>query len=111
MRRVRRASRERSLVAQLLSPTPAEAHALGMVTELVPPAELVDRTVAVAELTPEDCLEQDAFTKRACQASALRDIAGLADPLDGELPDAMTSDHARHTRRAWRACNRHRLIR
>ena len=66
------------------------------------PRRLLDRAVAVAELTPEDCLEQYAFTKRACQAAALRDIAELADPLDGELPDGMTSDHARHAhRRYW----------
>jgi enoyl-CoA hydratase/carnithine racemase len=81
---------------------PAEAHALGMVHELAPAAGLLDRAVAVAELTPEDCLEQYAFTKRACQASALRDIAELADPLDDELPDGMTSAHARHAhRRYW----------
>ncbi len=79
-----------------------QAHALGMVHELAPAQELLDRAVAVAELTPADCLEQYAFTKRACQASVLRDIAGLADPLDCELPDGMTSDQARHAhRRYW----------
>ena len=62
----------------------------------------LDRAVWLAELTPEDCLEQYAFTKRACQASALRDIAELADPIDRELPDGMTSDQARHAhRRYW----------
>ena len=82
--------------------SPAQAHALGMVHELAGEDELLDRAVAVAELTPEDCLEQYAFTKRACQASALRDIAALADPLDAELPDGMTSDHAlRAHRRYW----------
>jgi enoyl-CoA hydratase len=56
----------------------------------------------VAEQTPEDCLEQYAFTKRACQAAALRDIAALADPLDSELPDGMTSAAARQAhRRYW----------
>jgi hypothetical protein len=56
----------------------------------------------LTELTPEDCLGQYAFTKRACQAGALRDIVDLADPLDGELPDGMTSDQARHAhRRYW----------
>jgi enoyl-CoA hydratase len=41
-------------------------------------------------------------TKRACQAAALRDIVELADPLDDELPDGMTSDQARHAhRRYW----------
>lgn len=88
------------LLGEIFSPT--QAHALGMVHELVPPDELLDRAVAVAELTPEDCLEQYAFTKRACQASALRDIAELSDPLDEELPNSMTSDQARQAhRRYW----------
>jgi enoyl-CoA hydratase len=83
--------------------SPQQAHALGIVHELAPADDLLDRAVAVAELTPEDCLEQYAFTKRASQARALRDIAELADPLDAELPDAMTSDQARHAhRRYWR---------
>jgi enoyl-CoA hydratase len=65
---------------------------------VVPPDELLDRAVTVAELIPEDCLEQYAFTKRAWQASALRDIA----ELDEELPDGVTSDQARHAhRRYW----------
>ncbi|HEU5219135.1 MAG TPA: enoyl-CoA hydratase/isomerase family protein [Gemmatimonadales bacterium] len=82
--------------------SPAQAYALGMVHELAPAEELLDRAVAVAELTPEDCLGQYAFTKGACQASALRDIAELADPLDGGLPDGMTSEQARHAhRRYW----------
>ncbi len=82
--------------------TPAQAHALGMVHELVPAEALLDRAVTVAEQTPQDCLEQYAFTKRACQAAALRDIADLADPLDRELPDGLTSDQARHAhRRYW----------
>ena len=82
--------------------TPAQAHALGMVHELVAAEDLLDRAVAIAGQTPEDCLEQYAFTKRACQAAALRDIADLADRLDRELPDAMTSDQARHAhRRYW----------
>ena len=88
------------LLGETFSPT--EAYALGMVHELVPAEGLLDRAVAVAEQTPEDCLEQYAFTKRACQAAALRDIAALADPLDRELPDAMTSAPARHAhRRYW----------
>lgn len=82
--------------------SPARAHAVGMVHELVPAGELLDRAVTVAEQTPEDCIQQYAFTKRAGQAAALRDIADLADPLDGELPDGMTSDQARHAhRRYW----------
>ena len=79
-----------------------QAHDLGMVHELTPAERVLDRAVAVAELTPEDCLEQYAFTKRATQAAALRDIAELADPLDTELPTWFTSDHARHAhRRYW----------
>ncbi|MFJ2113412.1 enoyl-CoA hydratase/isomerase family protein [Streptomyces sp. NPDC087850] len=82
--------------------TPDQAHALGMVHELAPADELLDRAVAIAGQTPEDCIEQYAFTKRACQAASLRDIADLADPLDKELPDGMTSDQARHAhRRYW----------
>ena len=82
--------------------TPAQAHALGMVRELTPATGLLDRAVAIAQQTPEDCLEQYAFTKRACQAAALRDIASLADPLDTELARWMTSEHAQHAhRRYW----------
>ena len=82
--------------------TPAQAHALGMVRELLPATDLLDRAVAIAGQTPQDCLEQYAFTKRACQAAALRDIAALADPLDTELPQQMTSQHAQHAhRRYW----------
>jgi enoyl-CoA hydratase len=89
------------LLGEIFSPD--QAHELGMVHELAAEDELVERAVAVADLTPEDCLEQYAFTKRACQASTLRDIAELADPLDTELPAGMTSDHARHAhRRYWR---------
>lgn len=79
-----------------------QAHARGMVHELVPAEDVVDRAVAVAELIPEDCLEQYAHTKRACQAAALRDIAEVADPLDDELPASCTTDNARHAhRRYW----------
>jgi len=82
--------------------TPAQAHALGMVHELAPAGQVLDRAIAVAGQTPEDCLRQYAFTKRACQAAALRDISDLADPLDSQLPDGMTSDQARHAhRRYW----------
>lgn len=82
--------------------TPEQAHAQGMVHELAPAEDVLERAVAVAERTPEDCIEQYAFTKRACQAAALRDIAELADPLDEELPAGMTSDRARNAhRRYW----------
>lgn len=88
------------LLGELFSP--ARAHALGMVHELASANGLLDRAVSVAEQSPEDCLEQYAFTKRASQAAALRDIAELADPLDRELPDGMTSDQAKHAhRRYW----------
>jgi len=74
---------------------------LGVVHELAPAGELLDRAVAIAEQTPEDCLEQYAFTKRACQAAALRDIAELAGPLDEKLPVGMTSDQARDAQRRY----------
>jgi enoyl-CoA hydratase/carnithine racemase len=89
-----------SLLGDVL--TADEALALGLFHGLVHPDELVDRAVAIAGLTPEDCLEQYTFTKRAAQAAALRDIADLADPLDADLHLGMTSDHARHAhRRYW----------
>ena len=87
------------LLGEIFTPP---AHTLGMVRELVPATDLLDRAVAIAGQTPEDCLEQYAFTKRACQVAALRDIADLADPLDTELPQRMTSEHAQHAhRRYW----------
>ncbi|MGI5378838.1 enoyl-CoA hydratase/isomerase family protein [Streptomyces sp. CA-251387] len=64
--------------------TPDQAHALGMVHELAAAEDLLDQAVAVAGQTPEDCMEQYAFTKRACRAAALRDIAELAEPPDEE---------------------------
>ncbi|MFF6979950.1 enoyl-CoA hydratase-related protein [Streptomyces sp. NPDC008343] len=50
--------------------SPAQAHALGMVHELAEGGEVVERAVEVAGTTPQDCIEQYAFTKRACQAAA-----------------------------------------
>lgn len=82
--------------------TPDQAQALGLVHELAAAEDLLERAVAVAGQTPEDCIEQYAFTKRACRAAALRDIAELADPLDKGLADVMTSEQARHAhRRYW----------
>jgi enoyl-CoA hydratase len=82
--------------------TPEEARDLGLFHELAAAEDVLDRAVAVADMTPEDCLEPYAFTKRACQASALRDIAELSDRLDQELPDGMTAEHSRHAhRRYW----------
>ena len=40
----------------------------------------------LAERIPQDSLGQYAFTKQACQAAALRDIAELADPLTTGCP-------------------------
>ena len=80
-----------SLLGETFTPA-AGASSWACSHELVPADELLDRAVAIAEPTPEDCLEHYAFTKRACQAAALRDIADLADPLDTELPRWMTSD-------------------
>lgn len=79
-----------------------EAHALGIMHELVPAAQVIDRAVEVANLTPDDCVDDYAYTKRALQAPALRDIAALSDPQDESLPDGMTSDDSRHAhRRYW----------
>ena len=73
-----------------------------MLHELVGENELLERAVAVTEMTPEDCVEPSAFTKRAAQAAALRDIVQLADPLDQELSDGMTAEQSRHAhRRYW----------
>ncbi|MEU6140552.1 hypothetical protein ABZ848_09360 [Streptomyces sp. NPDC047081] len=70
--------------------------------ELVPAEELVARAVAVAGETPADCVEQYAFTRRAAQAAALRDIAELSDPLDQEPLAGMKSEGARHAhKRYW----------
>ncbi len=75
---------------------------LGMVNELVPGGDVLDQAVAVARMTPEDCLQTYAFTKAACQASALRNIAELADRLDEELADGMTHEQSRPAhRRYW----------
>lgn len=80
-----------------------QAHALGMVDELVPADQVLDRAIAVAESIPADTLEQYAYTKRAAQASALRDIANLSDRLDEELPTWLTTPNARHAHsRYWR---------
>ena len=82
---------------------PERAHHLGVVDELRPAAEVLDRAVQIADSVPEDCLEHYAYTKRAAQAAALRDIADLADPLDEELPTWFTSENAQHAhRRYWR---------
>lgn len=82
--------------------TSTQAHALGMVHELAPAEQVIERAVAIADSTPEDCLEQYAFTKRACQAATLRDTEQLADPLDVELPTWFTTEDARHAhRRYW----------
>jgi enoyl-CoA hydratase len=82
---------------------PQQALRAGMLDELVPAEDVLARSVAVAGSVPEDCLEQYAFTKRAAQAAALRDIADLSDPLDDELPDWFITDNARHAHaRYWR---------
>ncbi|GAA4922568.1 enoyl-CoA hydratase/isomerase-like protein [Actinomycetospora succinea] len=82
---------------------PDRAVQLGVVDELAPADQVLERAVAIAEAVPDDCLEHYAFTKRAAQAAALRDIADLADPLDEELPTWFTSPDAQHAhRRYWR---------
>lgn len=80
----------------------ARAHQLGVLDEIVPAEQVLERAVAIAGSVPEDCLEHYAFTKRAAQAATLRDIADLADPLDRELPTWFTSPDAQHAhRRYW----------
>ena len=79
-----------------------QALALGMFDELQPADQLLDRAIAVAESIPEDTLEHYAYTKRAAQAAALRDIADLSDVLDRELPQWFTTPQAHHAhRRYW----------
>lgn len=97
-----RAAARASLFGETFDPD--QAHALGMVDELLPADQVLDRAVAVAGAVPEDTLEQYAYTKRAAQAPALRDIAELSDPLDRELPRWFTTPEARHAhRRYWRS--------
>ena len=50
-------------------------------------AWVIERTVAVAEVTPAEFLDQDAFTKQADQAAVLR---GIADP---STPNRTSSSH------------------
>ncbi|MEN0140663.1 MAG: enoyl-CoA hydratase/isomerase family protein [Rhodococcus sp. (in: high G+C Gram-positive bacteria)] len=80
-----------------------QAHEMGILHEVVPAEDLLDRAVAIAELTPEDCLDNYAYTKRALKAPALRDIAELSDALDEkELAAGMTSEPSRRAhRRYW----------
>lgn len=81
----------------------SQALALGMFDELVPADQLLDRAISVADSVPADTLDQYAFTKRAAQAAALRDITDLSDQLDTELPRWFTTRNARHAhRRYWK---------
>lgn len=73
-----------------------------MLDELLPADQVLERAVAVADSIPGDTLENYAYTKRAAQVTALRDIADLSDPLDDELPQWFTTPNARHAhRRYW----------
>ncbi|HEY1919456.1 MAG TPA: enoyl-CoA hydratase/isomerase family protein [Streptosporangiaceae bacterium] len=80
-----------------------QGHELGIFHELALSEDLIDRAVSIANLTPDDCVDQYAYTKRACQAATLRDVAELSDPLDESgLATGMTSDAARKAhRRYW----------
>lgn len=79
-----------------------QAFALGLVHELVPREELLLHATTAARRTQEDCMEQYAFTKRASQAPALRDIEALAGVLDTDLPRSITSADARRAhQRFW----------
>jgi enoyl-CoA hydratase/carnithine racemase len=54
-----------SLLGEIVNPT--QAYTMGMVHELVGADVLLERAIENAEQTPDDCLPQYAFTKRACQ--------------------------------------------
>lgn len=91
-----------SLQGQIYSTT--EVSEMGIMHELVPAEKVVDRAVEIAEMTPEDCLDNYAYTKRALQAPALGDISKYSDPRDSEgLAAGMTSDDSRRAhRRYWK---------
>jgi enoyl-CoA hydratase/carnithine racemase len=80
-----------------------EVTEMGIMHEISPPESVIDRAVAIAELTPDDCIDNYAYTKRALQAPALRDIAELSDPQDrAGLAAGMTSEESRRAhRRYW----------
>lgn len=82
--------------------TVKEVCEMGIMHELRPADEVLDRAVEIADMTPDDCIDDYAYTKRALQAPALRDIASLSDPQDEVLADGMTSVDSRHAhRRYW----------
>jgi hypothetical protein len=69
--------------------------------EAVPADRLEERAVEIADLISDDNLENYAFTKRALQAPALRDIAQLSDELDERLPAHMTSEASQRAQRTY----------
>jgi enoyl-CoA hydratase/carnithine racemase len=78
-----------------------EALARGVMHEAVPADRLEERAVEIADLISDDNLENYAFTKRALQAPALRDIAQLSDELDERLPAHMTSEASQRAQRTY----------
>ncbi|MEV8221111.1 enoyl-CoA hydratase/isomerase family protein [Dietzia maris] len=90
------------LQGQIFSTT--DVYEMGIMHELVSVDEVVNRAVEIAEMTPEDCLDNYAYTKRALQAPALQDIANLSDPQDEQgLAAGMTSESSRQAhRRYWK---------
>jgi enoyl-CoA hydratase len=82
--------------------TPGQAHALGLVRELVPAGELLDRAVAIAGQVPEDCLDQYAFTQARLPGRGAARHRRPRRPLDTELPRWMTNNNAQHAHgRYW----------
>jgi enoyl-CoA hydratase len=88
-----------TLGGQLL--TPNELHVLGVVHELRPAEEVVARAIEVAEQTPEDAIEDYAFSKRGLQATVLREIDTLDDALDERYADELTTDASRRLHRSY----------
>lgn len=84
--------------------TPQQAFELGIVNELQPAEKVLERAIEMAGRLPDDCLESYAFTKRACQASALRDVSDLCDPADqDEAPDVFTHEQSLRAHRRYYA--------
>lgn len=83
---------------------PAAALRLGLVHTTVHPDQLLNSAATLAATTPEDCLELYRFTKKASQATALRDLGDLSQHLDNDLAPLIISAGAGAAReRYWRA--------
>lgn len=80
---------------------PGELHALGVIHELRPAGEVLTRAIEIAEQTPEDALDDYAFSKRGLQAPVLRDIKTLSDTLDEQYADELTTAASRRLHRSY----------